>query len=302
MNELLHESSGSSFRAGYVAIVGRPNVGKSTLLNQLIGQKISIVSSKPQTTRQAVRGVRTDDDVQFCFVDTPGWQGNKKTLLNRTMDQAVTDAFAGVDVVVFVIDPKWLEKPDDAMLLRLPKQLPVILVINKIDQLKDKSCLLPAMQTLSHAFSFAEIVPISAEKGTQVDTLVAAMAKYLPLSDPIFDPDDLTDHSERFFAAEFIREKVFRLLGDEVPYSCGVVIDQFKHEKGVRKIAATVLVDKPGQKAILIGKQGQKMKRIASEARQEMEKLFDGRVFLEIWVKVKPGWLDDKRTLNDLSR
>ena len=302
MNELLHEPSGSSFRAGYVAIVGRPNVGKSTLLNQLIGQKISIVSSKPQTTRQAVRGVRTDDDAQFCFVDTPGWQGNKKTLLNRAMDQAVTDAYSGVDVIVFVIDPKWLEKPDEAMLLRLPKQLPVILVINKIDQLKDKSCLLPAIQTLSQAFSFAEIVPISAEKGTQVDTLVAAMAKYLPISEPIFELDELTDHSERFFAAEFIREKVFRLLGDEVPYSCGVVIDHFKHEKGVRKIAATVLVDKPGQKAILIGKQGQKMKRIASEARQEMEKLFDGRVFLEIWVKVKPGWLDDKRTLNDLSR
>lgn len=289
------------FRAGYVAIVGRPNVGKSTLLNGLIGQKISIVSRRPQTTRQAIIGIRTDETAQFCFVDTPGWQGHKKTALSVSMDQAITGAFAAVDAVVFVIDTKWLNRPDGALLLRLPKDIPVILAINKIDQLSDKAKLLPAIQTLSDVFHFAEIVPISAIKSIQTDVLLAAIAKHLPISEPLFDAEELTDRNERFFAAEFIREKVFRLLGDEVPYLTGVVIDQFFVEKNLRRIAATIIVDRPGHKAILIGRKGEKIKRIASEARAEMERLFCGRVFLEVWVKVKAGWVDDARTLRELT-
>ena len=290
----------ADFRAGYVAIVGRPNVGKSTLLNQLIGQKISIVSSKPQTTRQSIRGVLTDNKAQYCFVDTPGWQHHKKTALSRHMNQSIMNAFAGVDVVVFVIDAKRLQEVDDTMLLRLPTHLPVILAINKIDKLLDKSLLLPAIEKWVQAFDFKEVVPISAEKSIQLENLLLAIAKHLPVSALIFDPDELTDQNERFFAAEFIREKVFRLLGDEVPYSAGVMINQFTHEDNIRKIAATVIVDRPGHKGILIGKFGQKMKRIATDARKEMEKLFGGKVFLEVWVKVKPGWTDDQRILREV--
>ena len=301
MNDVSKTEKSSDFRAGFVAIVGRPNVGKSTLLNRLIGQKISIVSSKPQTTRQSVRGVLTTDIAQYCFVDTPGWQHHKKTVLSHNMNQAIMDAFGGVDVVVFVIDAKKMQEIDNSMLLRLPTHLPVILAINKIDKLTDKSLLLPAIQKWSEAFSFAEVIPIAAEKSIQLDSLLSAIASCLPESDPVFDPDELTDQSERFFAAEFIREKVFRLLGNEVPYSAGVMIDQFIVEGHTRKIAATVIVDRPGHKGILIGKKGEKMKRIATDARKEMEKLFGGKVFLEVWVKVKPGWVDDQRTLRDIT-
>jgi GTP-binding protein Era len=297
----VNKNQAADFRAGYVAIVGRPNVGKSTLLNRLIGQKISIVSSKPQTTRHSVRAVLTNNHVQYCFVDTPGWQHHKKTALSHQMNQAIMDAFSGVDVVVFVTDAKKLQEIDSKMLLRLPAHLPVILAINKIDQLSDKSRLLLVIEKWADAFNFSEVVPISAEQSIQLDDLLSIIAKHLPVSDPLFDPDELTDQNERFFAAEFIREKVFRLLGDEVPYSAGVLIDQFTIEGNVRKIAATVIVDRPGHKGILIGKHGQKMKRIATDARKEMEKLFKGKVFLEIWVKVKPGWVDDQRSLREVT-
>jgi len=289
-----------TYRSGYIAIVGRPNVGKSTLLNRLVGEKISIVSRKAQTTRHRVTGIVTTDDSQFVFVDTPGFQTKFSNALNRTMNRGVTQTLADVDLVLFVIEAGHFDAKDKAVIKLLPKDRPVILVINKTDQIKDRMELFPFVAEASAAYDFAAVVPISAAKGRQTDDLLAAARKYLPNEGLMFPEDDLTDKSERFLASEYIREKVFRLLGDELPYATAVEIEKYEMEGNLRRIFAAIVVDREGHKAIVIGKGGDSLKRIASEARQDMERLFGGKVYLEIWVKVKSGWNDDERLLKSL--
>lgn len=289
-----------AFRTGFVAIVGRPNVGKSTLLNRLIGQKISIVSRKAQTTRHRVTGIRTDDDAQFVFVDTPGFQTQHRNTLNRTMNRSVTQALAEVDLVFLVIEAGRFGDDDRKVVGVLPPGARVVLVINKVDRLADKSRLLPFIAQMNEVYPFAEIVPLSAERGTNVDALVRAARPLLPEGAPLYEADDITDRSERFLASEFLREKLFRLLGDELPYGIAVEIEKFESEGRLRRIYAAVIVDKPGHKGIVIGKGGEQLKRISSEARAELEKLFDAKVYLEVWVKVKSGWADDERALKSL--
>ena len=295
-----NSAADKSFRTGFVAIVGRANVGKSTLLNRLIGQKISIVSRKAQTTRHRVTGVLTEGPSQFIFVDTPGFQTRHKNALNRAMNRTVTQVLADVDLVLFVIESGRYGPEDEQVVKLLPPEAKVVLVINKVDLLEDKGRLLPFMQRMSEVFPFAEIVPVSAEKGRNTDQLLKAAAPYLPEGEPIFDADDITDRSERFLASEFLREKLFRQLGEELPYGMTVEIEKFEAEAGMRRISAGIIVDKAPHKAMVIGKGGERLKRIASEARVELEKLFDSKVFLEVWVKVKSGWADDERALKSL--
>ncbi len=292
--------SDDAFRTGFVAIVGRPNVGKSTLLNRLIGQKISIVSRKAQTTRHRVTGVLTEQRAQFIFVDTPGFQMRHRNALNRAMNRSVTQALADVDVVFFVVEAGRFGDDDRKVLEVLPRDGKVVLVINKIDRLSDKRVLLPFISELSEAFPFVEIVPLSAEKGTNAEALLGVARPLLPEGEPIFGEDDITDRSERFLAAEFLREKLFRLLGDELPYGIAVEIEKFETEGNLRRIFAAVIVDRDSHKGIVIGKKGEQLKRISSDARVELEKLFGGKVYLEVWVKVKHGWADDERALKSL--
>lgn len=287
-------------KTGYVAIVGRPNVGKSTLLNHLVGQKVSITSSRAQTTRHRITGILTHEDSQFIFVDTPGFQNQHVNALNKAMNRSVKRSLQEVDIVLFVIEAMHFDERDGIVLKLLPTDKPVFLVINKIDRLADKSLLLPFMQEVSAKFPFASIIPVSAEKGTQVDDLVKAVAPHLPEGEPMFGEDEITERSERFLASELVREKLFRLLGDEIPYSTAVEIEQFKMEGEMRRIHALILVDKPNQKAIVIGRGGEKLKAVATQARRDMEKLFGGKVFLEVWVKVKSGWSDDERVIKSL--
>jgi GTP-binding protein Era len=287
-------------RSGYIAIVGRPNVGKSTLLNRLIGEKISIVSRKAQTTRHRVTGILTEDNAQYVFVDTPGFQTKFSNALNRAMNRGVTQTLGDVDVVIFVVEAGRFDAKDKAVIKLLPPDRPVILVVNKTDQIKDKSTLFPFLAEVAAAYDFAAVVPVSAAKGKQTDELLAEARKHLPNEGYLFDEDEITDKSERFLASEYIREKVFRLLGDELPYATAVEIEKFEVEGGLRRIFAAIVVDREGHKAIVIGKGGEQLKRIASEARQDMERLFDGKVYLEVWVKVKSGWNDDERLLKSL--
>lgn len=282
-----------------VAIVGRPNVGKSTLLNALVGQKVSITSKKPQTTRHRITGIHTEAAAQFIFVDTPGFQMEHKNALNRAMNKSVTDTLSSVDVVLFVIEATRFDERDVRVMKLLPNSRPVILVINKIDLLEIKAELLPFIERMAKEFPFAEIVPIAAEAG-QIEALPKAIQPYLPVGPAMYDADDFTDRNERFLAAEIIREKIFRLLGEEVPYAASVMIEQFTQEGNLRRIHASVIVDKPGQKAILIGKGGEKMKAISTQARKDMETLFGSKVYLEVWVKIKSGWADDERALKSL--
>ena len=293
-------SETNELKSGYVAIVGRPNVGKSTLLNRLVGEKISIVSRKAQTTRHRIIGILTESDAQFVFVDTPGFQTRHAGALNRAMNRGVTQALADVDVVTLVVEAGRFDAQDKAVIRLLPKDKPIILAINKIDQMGDKSELLPMLSALSGEFSFAAIVPVSAEKGIQVDQLLAEIRKHLPHDGLLYGEDEITDRNERFLAAEFIREKMFRLLGDEVPYAATVQIEKFEVDGALRRINAVIIVDRQAHKGIVIGKEGQTLKRIATEARQDMERLFDGKVFLEIFVRVKSGWSDDERFLKSL--
>ena len=290
----------SEFKSGYVAIVGRPNVGKSTLLNRIVGEKISIVSRKAQTTRHRISGILTLPDAQFVFVDTPGFQTRHANALNRAMNRGVTQALADVDVVVFVVEAGRFDAQDKAVLRLLPRERPVILAVNKIDQLKDKATLLPMLASLSSEFPFTAIVPVSAAKGSQVADLLSEVRKTLPHNEALFGEDEITDRSERFLAAEYIREKLFRLTGDELPYASTVEIEKFEIDGTLRRISATIVVDRPAHKGIVIGKAGETLKWIATEARQDMERLFDGKVFLEIFVKVKSGWSDDERLLKSL--
>lgn len=290
----------SHFRTGYVAIVGRPNVGKSTLLNHLIQQKISITSKKAQTTRHRIHGILTDRQSQFIFVDTPGFQTHYRNQLNQMMNRVVIQSLRDVDMVLFVIEAMRFDERDELVLKQLPVDKPVILVINKVDRLEKKTHLLPFMESMTNKFSFAGIIPISAAKGIQLPELIDIIRPHLPESLPLFDAEEISDRSERFLAAEMIREKLFRLMGDEIPYSTSVVIDHFVVEGNLRKIFACILVEKANQKAIVIGKQGEKLKIVATQARKDMEKLFGGKVYLEIWVKVKSGWADDINTLKNL--
>ena len=290
----------NTLKSGYIAIVGRPNVGKSTLLNRLIGEKISIVSRKAQTTRHRIMGILTRPDAQFVFVDTPGFQTKHTNALNRAMNRGVTQALADVDVVIFVIDADHFDARDKAVIKLLPAERPVVLAVNKIDQIKDKTKLLPLLAELASQHDFAAIVPVSAAKGNQLDDLLAETRKHLPHSELLFGEDEITDKSERFLAAEYIREKLFRLIGDELPYATTVEIEKFELEGPLRRISAAIVVDRQAHKGIVIGKGGDTLKRIASEARQDMERLFDGKVFLEVFVKVKSGWADDERLLKSL--
>lgn len=288
------------FRSGYIAIVGRPNVGKSTLLNHLVGQKISITSRKAQTTRHRITGIRTDENAQYVFVDTPGFQLQHQNALNRVMNRTVTQSLADVDAVLFVVEALRFDSRDEEVLAMLPQDRPVILVVNKIDRVDEKNRLLPFIEQLAARFSFAAILPVSAQRGKHLDQLVAALNSRMPEGAPIFGADEITDRSERFLAAEIVREKVFRLSGDEIPYAVSVEIEKFEIVNGLRRIYVAIIVDKENQKPILIGAKGAKLKEISTQARLDMEKLFDGKVYLEVWVKVKSGWADDERALKSL--
>ena len=288
-------------RSGFVAIVGQPNVGKSTLLNRLVGEKISITSRKAQTTRHRITGILTTDDAQFVFVDTPGFQTKFSNALNRAMNRGVTQALAEVDAILYVVEAGKYGLRDKAVERLLPDGTPVILVVNKMDQLKsDRARMIAFLTEVSAIRPWAAIVPVSAKNGRQTEELLGELKKLLPQEGLLFSEDEITDKSERFLAAEYIREKLFRLLGDELPYSATVEIEKFEHEGELRRIFAAIVVDRESHKAIVIGKGGESMKRIASEARQDMERLFDGKVYLEIWVKVKSGWADDDRLVKSL--
>lgn len=289
-----------TFRTGFIAVVGRPNVGKSTLTNHLVGAKISITSRKAQTTRHRITGVFTDDTTQFIFVDTPGFQTKHKNALNRLMNRSVTQTLSDVDVIYFVIEAGRFGSGERAIVEMLPEDVPVILVVNKIDQEKDKGVLLPFLEQTAKEYAFAEMVPISAERSMGLRELLSTTRKYLPEAAAVFDPDDITDRSERFLAAEIVREKLFRSLGEELPYGMAVEVEKFEQEGDLRRIHAAVIVDKDAHKAMVIGKGGEKLKRISTDARKDMERLFGGKVWLETWVKVKSGWADDERALKSL--
>ena len=288
------------FRCGHVAIVGRPNVGKSTLVNRLVGAKVSITSKKAQTTRHRITGILTTADAQFVFVDTPGFQTRHRGPLNARMNRTVTQSLAAVDAVLVVLEAGRTLAADRAVVDLLPQQTHAIAALNKVDALADKNALLPQIAALAALRPFAAIVPVSAASGFALDALIAELRALLPESPPIYGADEITDRDERFLAAEFVREKIFRLLGEEVPYRTTVAIDEFRHEGEVRRIRATVLVDRENQRAILVGAGGAKMKQIGTGARVEMERLFGGKVFLEIWVRVRKGWADDEASLTRL--
>ena len=290
----------AAFRAGYIAIVGRPNVGKSTLLNALVGQKVSITSRKPQTTRHRITGILTREHAQLLFVDTPGFQTRHSSALNRSMNRVVTQSLAAVDVVVLVIEAGRFSREDRLLLELLPAGKPVLLVINKIDKIAQRDALLPFIAQMSAAHDFAEIVPVSATRGDAVEALAGVISAYLPQQPALYGADEITESSERFLAAELIREKIFRQLGDELPYASTVIIERFEVDGALRRIYAAIVVAKESHKGMVIGAGGARLKAIASKARLDMEKLFGGKVHLEVWVKVKSGWTEDQRLLHEL--
>ncbi len=291
----------TSFHSGYVALVGRPNVGKSTLLNRILGQKLSITSRRPQTTRHRILGIKTEGQVQAVYVDTPGLHQQAKRAMNRYMNRAATDALLDVDVAVFVVEgTRWTDE-DELVLDKLRQAgCPVILAINKVDKVTDKHSLLPHLQQLSERMDFAHIIPLSAKQGDHVAELEQAVEALLPEAEPFYPEDQITDRSLRFLAAEMVREKLFRKLGKELPYGITVEIEQFKEEGGLYRIHALIWVDRASQKPIVIGKQGALLREVGREARMDMEKAFDHKVFLQLWVKVKEGWADDERALRSL--
>ena len=283
-----------------VVIAGRPNVGKSTLLNRLIGVKLSIVSHRAQTTRHRILGVYTGSQAQIAFLDTPGFQLEHSNALNKAMNRTVTSALREVDAVLLVLEAAPLTRQDKEIIAMLSASVPVLAVVNKIDKLKDTALLLPIIDALRSAYPFAEIVPISAEKGNGISDLVDTVVKYLPVGEAVYDADTITDRPEKFLAAEIVREKLFQSLGEELPYGTTVDIERFEHEGDLRRINATVIVSKAAHKAMVIGAKGAKLKSIATRARKDMERLFGGKVFLEVWVRVKQGWSDDVRSLRAL--
>ena len=288
-------------RCGYVAIVGRPNVGKSTLLNHILGQKLAITSRKPQTTRHNMLGIKTEGEVQAVYVDTPGLHKHNDKALNRYMNRSASTALKDVDVVVFVVDrTRWTD--EDQMVLEKVQhvQCPILLAVNKADRLEDKSELLPHLEWLASQLPQAEVVPISALHGQNLDTLERLVAEHLPESEHFYPEDQVTDRSSRFLAAELIREKIMRQLGAELPYQITVEIEEFKQEGRVLHIHGLILVERDGQKKIIIGDKGERIKRIGQDARKDMETMFDSKVMLNLWVKVKGGWSDDERALRSL--
>lgn len=291
----------SKNRCGYVALLGRPNVGKSTLLNHILGQKLSITSRKPQTTRHRILGIKTEGSVQALYVDTPGIHANQEKAINRYMNRTASASMRGVDVVVFVIEKlKWTDE-DDLVLSQLKHEgAPIILVINKVDQLEDKSALLPYLQEVSAKHAFEEILPVSALQGHNLDVLENLINQRLPEGPHFFPDDQITDRSQRFVAAELVREKVMRQLGEELPYSAAVEIEEYTEEKGIVHIGAVILVERAGQKGIVIGKGGARLKKIGEESRYELERMLDSKVMLKLWVKVRSGWSDDERALKSL--
>ncbi|AIO65423.1 GTP-binding protein Era [Burkholderia oklahomensis] len=280
-----------------IAIVGRPNVGKSTLMNALVGQKISITSRKAQTTRHRITGIRTVDDAQYIFVDTPGFQTRHSTALNRSLNRAVTSTLTSIDAILFVIEAGRFGPDDQKVLDLIPPGTPTLLVANKLDRVSDKDTLYPFFQKMGALREFAEIVPLSAKHSEDILRLTDTIKPYLPEGEPIYGEDDLTDRSSRFLAAEILREKVFRWTGEELPYTSTVVIDKFEEEGRLTRVFATILVERDSHKAMVIGKKGAKLKQISTEARQDMEKLFDGPVYLETFVKVRSGWADNEAGL-----
>ena len=290
----------SAFRCGTVAIVGRPNVGKSTLLNKLVGQKLSITSRKPQTTRYRLNGILTKLDTQYIFVDTPGFQMRHKSALNRAMNRTVTDSLRDLDVALLVLEAGQLEKEDRDALAIISVETPLVIAINKIDKLAGNGPLLDFLKTVAALCPRAELVPVSARLGKNLPELLKTIRTHLPEQSAIYAADDLTDRNERFLAAELLREKLFRLTGDELPYGSSVTIEKFEEEGQMRRIHAAIIVDKDSHKAMVIGQKGLKLKEIATAARIDMEKLFGGKVFLQVWVKVKSGWTDDERSLRTL--
>ncbi|MGP8443558.1 GTPase Era [Burkholderia vietnamiensis] len=287
----------TGFRCGMIAIVGRPNVGKSTLMNALVGQKISITSRKAQTTRHRITGINTFDDAQFIFVDTPGFQTRHSTALNRSLNRAVTSTLTSVDLILFVIEAGRFGPDDQKVLDLIPPGAPTLLIANKVDRVGDKAKLFPFMQKMSALREFTELVPLSAQRPEDIKHLLDTIKPHLPEGQPIYGEDELTDRSSRFLAAEILREKVFRWTGDELPYTSTVLIDKFEEEGRLKRIFATILVERDMHKAMVIGKKGEKLKQISTEARLDMEKLFDGPVYLETFVKVKSGWADNEAGL-----
>ena len=290
-----------ALRCGYVAIVGRPNVGKSTLLNHLLGIKLSITSRKPQTTRSRLLGIKTVNNSQIVFVDTPGFHTGFKKAINKQMNNAVAEALQDVDLVVFMTDRLVLTEEDELLLKKLSDPgVPVFLVINKVDELGERDKLLPFIAMMSERFRFSEVVPVSALKNVNTDELEQSIIKYLPENPWLFPEDQLTDRNLRFLAAEFIREKITRQMGDELPYEVAVEIEEFMTEGPLTTISALILVEKNTQKQMIIGEKGSRLKLIGTEARKDLERLLDTRVMLNLWVKVKQGWSDDLRALRSL--
>ena len=288
--------SSEPFRCGAIALIGRPNVGKSTLLNALLGQKLSITSRKPQTTRHCLRGVLTTRTAQFIFVDTPGFQSRHRGALNRVMNRAVRGTLESADVSALVVEATRFGAEDRALLKLARAGTPLVLVVNKID-LSDPQGLLPFLKKAESEAEFSEIVPVSARRRKGLDELLHAIERHLPEQPAIYPEHDFTDRNERFLAAELIREKLFRSLGEELPYSSGVEMEKFEEQGSLRRIHASIVVEKEGHKAIIIGTRGEKLKEIATAARLDMEKLFGGKVYLEVWVRVRSGWTDDEASV-----
>jgi len=286
-----------NFRCGYIAIVGRPNVGKSTLMNVLIGAKVSITSRKAQTTRHRITGIQTVPDAQFIYVDTPGFQTRHSNALNKTLNKTVTNTLISSDVILYVIEAGTFGPADQQVMDLLPKEVPCILVINKSARVKDKAVLLPCAQKGAAMRDFAAIVPVSAKLHFQLEGLQNEIKRFLPENQPIFGPDDITDRSEKFLASEIVREKLFRFVGDELPYTSTVLIEKFEQEGDLRRVFAAILVERDTHKSMIIGNKGARLKEVSTQARLDMEKLFGGPVYLEIWVKVKSGWADNEAGL-----
>ena len=284
-------------RCGLVAIVGRPNVGKSTLLNALVGQKISITSKKAQTTRHRITGIRTLGAAQFVFVDTPGFQMKHSAALNRNLNRTVLSSLSDVDVVLFVVEAGRFGLPDAKVLALLPPGKPALLIANKLDAMARRNDVLPWLKSMHERHPFAEFVPMSAQREADVARLFGILEPYLPEQPWLHAEDALTDRSDRFLASEIVREKLFRLTGEELPYTSTVVIDKYEEEGSLRRIAATIVVERDAHKGMIIGEGGERLKRIGSEARQELERLLQAKVFLELWVKVRSGWADDETHL-----
>ena len=290
----------SAHRCGTIGMAGRPNTGKSSLLNRLVGQKVSIVSPRAQTTRHLITGVLTQDDCQYIFVDAPGQQSLHRSALHRTLNRRATEAARDSDVALFVVEALRFGAEDHAALERIPPGQKTIAVVNKLDTVKRESDLIPFLDRLSKTREFAAIVPVSAKTGRNMPALLRALREALPEAPAVYPADQLTDRDERFFASELLREKLFEEMGEELPYRCEVLIDSFKEEGRLRRIEATILVERESQKAIVIGAGGERLKRMASAARKDMEKLFGGKVFLGTWVTVRKSWTDDARILRQL--